>query len=428
MPQGSQDIAVTDLLGRPPSWLLRSGISLIFIVVILGLVLAAFIRYPDRLTGTVKLQYEQPSVALSPPSNSPLEQLFVADGDFIETGQPVALFQSDTDWQEASLVEEIIRNPNEPKELPKLRHLGTLQGPWSSWVEARISLRHFEQKNGLSDNIQALRQEQQHTHQLITILNKRIETSNRQLVLETNDFERQKSLATTGVISNKELEDREKNWLGAKNQQRSQEAELIQLKLRIDNLEQQIKAGKLNYENQLFLLQQALEKGYTQLIGSLQAWKTQYLLVAPIQGKVHVPSSIVKGQIVLPGTPVLTVIPPINEETHVLATICLSKNGSGKITLQDRILIRMDAYPEAEYGALTAYVNHISPLPEGHLQGEACNIISSVLSQPLITNYGKTLTPLPSMTGNATVITAERSLLGRVFEQFRNLLNLTQEG
>ncbi len=43
-----RDSAIQDMLGRPPGWLLRSGLSVIAVTLAVVLGLAAVIRYPEQ--------------------------------------------------------------------------------------------------------------------------------------------------------------------------------------------------------------------------------------------------------------------------------------------------------------------------------------------------------------------------------------------
>jgi hypothetical protein len=115
-------------------------------------------------------------------------------------------------------------------------------------------------------------------------------------------------------------------------------------------------------------------------------------------------------------------LPLGNEQKALTARLSLAAQGLGKISPGDRLVIRLDAYPEQEYGTINTRVQHITALPQSNADGQAFYQISAPIAQPLITSYGKHLPTKVLMSGTGKVITAERSLLARVFEQLLSLV------
>lgn len=427
MPRNQDHIAATDLLGRPPGWLLRSGIALVFGIVLLALVLAAFIRYPDKLSGAAIIRYDRPPVAVSPSVSAPLDTLFVADGDTVAAGHLLAVLGSDADWRAVLRMDDFLDQPaaGQDGQWPPLARLGSLQAVWAGWVDAQRACLHHAAHNGLAQELAALAEEEAHTRELIQITAAQVALLEREVTLETKDYGRQESLAIDGVISSKEMEDKEKVWLGVRRQRENLLAALVQHRVRLTILAQQAANAGRTEADRRFALEQLRIQQLAQARGQLQGWRERHLLRAPIAGRVALAADPLEKQRVEAGAPLLSVIPAAAADTRLTATIRLPLQGMGKVRPGNRVVLQLDAYLEAEYGTVAAVVRSIAPLPQDDPTGTAYHAVVAALPSPLTTQYGKTIPALPHMTGTALVITEDRSLLSRIFEQFIKLVSPT---
>ena len=60
---------ITEILGTPPKWIVRWGISVVFIVVTVIIVGSAFFRYPDIVTAQAIITTENPPSTVIAKSN-----------------------------------------------------------------------------------------------------------------------------------------------------------------------------------------------------------------------------------------------------------------------------------------------------------------------------------------------------------------------
>ena len=89
--------AVQDLLGRPPGWLLRSGIGILtlFVAVILGL--SILIRYPDKVVADCVLQTTTPPLPISTSSNGVIDSILVTDSTTVTDCDRIMMMRSTAD-------------------------------------------------------------------------------------------------------------------------------------------------------------------------------------------------------------------------------------------------------------------------------------------------------------------------------------------
>ncbi|MEL6656712.1 MAG: HlyD family efflux transporter periplasmic adaptor subunit [Bacteroidota bacterium] len=425
MPYNEDTFAVNDLLGKPPGWLLNSGIMLVFIVVLGVLILAAFISYPDELTGEAIIQDQNNSVRIAPKITAPLDTVFFNNDQQVANQAVLGVLQSDANWREVVALDTMLQfltiDQHELK-APYLENLGAIQPSYAKWMTAASTYAQYQKNNGLAGQKQSIQREIEYTLDLARIAEKQLTLFDQRIELETSDFQRQTQLAKEEVISAQEYEERKKRWLALQQEKESLEATLIQHRLRITQLQQQSATLSKEDSDEDFGLQRAYQQATEELKGLLQGWKEQYLLKAPLTGRLIVANNLVTKQLVTAGQTLFTIQPSGISETQMVAKISVPANGIGKIELGDKVIIRLDAYPEKEFGSIRAQLDHIAELPESGDNGLDFYQLEALLEEPLTTNYGNLIPTEILMSGTGTVITEERSILSRIFEQVLDIV------
>ncbi|HEU0297967.1 MAG TPA: hypothetical protein VFR37_00890, partial [Longimicrobium sp.] len=76
-----------DLISQVPGWLVRWGITLVFLVLLTLLGLSWLVRYPVRVPGELSLTTPSPPVRLVVPGGGVVQRLLVADQQQVRNGQ-----------------------------------------------------------------------------------------------------------------------------------------------------------------------------------------------------------------------------------------------------------------------------------------------------------------------------------------------------
>jgi HlyD family secretion protein len=146
----------------------------------------------------------------------------------------------------------------------------------------------------------------------------------------------------------------------------------------------------------------------SQLKASIQSWEISYVLMSPIDGKITFTRYWVSNQNVQVGEEVFSIIP--SSESRIIGKAMLPVARSGKVKTGQNVNIRLDNFPDNEFGMLKGIVQNISLVPIS--SGNASYYVVEVaLSEGLNTNYKKELPYLPNMQGIADIITENMSLL-----------------
>lgn len=146
------------------------------------------------------------------------------------------------------------------------------------------------------------------------------------------------------------------------------------------------------------------------LCTALAEWASTSLLIAPIDGTVAFMQPWKDNQLTTAGETVFVIVP--TEDSAPIGKALLPMQGAGKVRVGQRALIRLEGFPEQEYGFLEGKVTSISPVPD-----EGGNFVVEITpTQGLKTHYGKVLPVMKVMMGTAEIVTEERSLLERLME------------
>lgn len=109
----------------------------------------------------------------------------------------------------------------------------------------------------------------------------------------------------------------------------------------------------------------------------------------------------------------------------MVARVQLPASSQGKITVGDRAMLDFAAYPSREFGQVEGVLAALDPVAQPDQEGNYLRLATITLPDTLRTSYGKTLSFQYNLTGTASIITAERTLLARILDQFLNLTKNT---
>jgi HlyD family secretion protein len=122
---------------------------------------------------------------------------------------------------------------------------------------------------------------------------------------------------------------------------------------------------------------------------------------------------------VVAGSEIFTIVP--ENEFSIIGKAMLPIARSGKVETGQKVNIRLENFPENEYGILRGVVQNISLVPVQ--QGEtAYYILEIALPGKLHTTYKKELPYLPNMQGRADIVTDDISLLERLILPVKKIL------
>ncbi len=410
------------ILGKPPGWILYWGITIIAGVVIGLFLISWFVKYPDIIPAKVVLTTENPPLRVFTRIDGKLNELIVKDNDEVNRGDLLAVVENTADRKDILALESFLLTINiNSKSLGKLDiprglNLGDLQNSFSAFVKRFDEYTFFLDTRTVQKKVYSTKKQIKHLQSLNSSLEKQAETLRQVVVLAEKSLERNKELLKNEVASKVEVEDAETVFLQKKQDLETLSSQLINNNIEIEELKMRI----------LELRQGKTEEGHSQSLGikedfeklknEIRSWKQQYLIVAPISGKISMPN-IWSDQKYLKANEEVLAIVPEEGAGRIIGKAVLPFAGSGKVKKGMPVNIRLDGYPYQEFGSVQAKIKSISLVPEnGQYQVELD------LPDKLLTTYNKPISFRQEMGGVGNIVTENRRILIRIFDKLWSIV------
>lgn len=411
---------VREFMGRPPHWLLQSGTTMLAAVLTALLILSVVIKYPDTITARLSVTGTQPVVEIVARQSGYLESLRVREKQRVQKGEVLAVIQSPAKSATAlALIEKLQRLAPEvagegtdfPVTFQPEEGIGKLQDSYAEFLGAFSELKSVIDDDYAAKAGALLRQQLDGKHAQIATLRSQQENSRRELDLAREKYERMKVLHGRDSISTSQLQEQEMAVLA------QMRADGTAQKLRTDG---EIEAARLEKEMRdleherreaLRLGRERLRVSLNKLRGELDVWEADFVLRAPADGVVAFYDFWSDQQFVTAGRQVFLIVP---ETTKLVGRMPVKQGGTGKIKPGQIVRIRFDDFPYKEFGIVTGRVQSISMVAR-----EGANLVLTDIPYPMTTNFKKRIQFKQDMTGEASVVTEDIRLLGRVLYEIR---------
>ncbi|OXB10876.1 hypothetical protein B0A81_02620 [Flavobacterium plurextorum] len=164
-----------------------------------------------------------------------------------------------------------------------------------------------------------------------------------------------------------------------------------------------------------------LFNSYYDLIDAVKKWERTYVFVSPINGKVDFLNFIKSNDYIQSGQELFKIVPDNNQ---LIGQVNLPENGAGKVKAGQGVIIKLNNYPYNEYGSIKGKVKRISLATNQQTLSDNQNKINSylvdvILPSGLKTNYGVELNFHAEAKGTAEIVTEDRRLIERFFDNLR---------
>jgi multidrug resistance efflux pump len=417
--------AVQDIMNKPPAWLIRSGNNVIFIIVIGLFALAFFVKYPDVVVTEVQITTAVPPQKVIARTSGTIQYLLVENQAIVNKDEALAILSNTADYQEVfalkvqldSIEKKGWQNLHSIKLNHKWSKLGDIQPVYLSFQKDVLAYSQHQNFQPFSNEKTANQKETNYQNQRYQITQNQLNTSIEELKLKQIDLNRSEILFNKGVVAKVELEQKQLEFLSMQKQVQSMKNALSQIQSSGNDLNKQDTNIRLQesreetqlYKNMLFALQQ-LKK-------AISDWELQYLLKSDMTGTVNFMQIWSSHQAVQSGDIIFSIIP--SKQNQVLGIAKATPQNIGKVKVGQKVWVKIDNYPEQEFGMLSAQVKTISMTPdhEGnwHLQLKFPN--------GLTTTYNKNIFFQQEMSGQAEVVTEDLRLIDRFFYPFKKVVS-----
>ena len=342
----------------------------------------------------------------------------VKENDTVQAGDLLVILQNPAYYEDVFKLEKQISTLDSltPSVLAAFKpdatlNIGDLQLNYSSFVQVLKEFQFKKIENFGAQNVDQFEKQIRNTEKLIITEREKLEATRNSLKLAVSNFERMRDLFAQKVESLVNLEN-------AKKEVYKYELEIKSVKSHVEELQGQI----LQLRKGILEVNQTTKESNStkyvslvetiqQLRTAIQKWKQQYLMTAPISGKVSFFNNYwAENQDVKDGSEVMAIIPP--NGSGKIGLLSLPMAGSGKVKEGQRVVIKFDSYPYQEHGVVDGIVESKALLPK-----DKTLTVRVILPNGLRTSYGKDLKFDQQMQGAAEVITEERRFIERMFDK-----------
>jgi len=417
---------VQEILSKPPTGIIRNGITLIGIVIILLLFGSWFIKYPDKITAPIKVSTSQVPASLIAKISGKISHLFVENNQNVRANEILAVIENNAEYSHILLLDSLMSSFDVNNDVmlesistqPALL-LGDLQSDFSQFQKSVSDYLLFKSLNLISKKITALEKQLSLTEQYYKRLSDQSNLQGEDLQIAQSEFRRDSVLFSQKVLSAAEFDKSRASLIQRKQSFISSRTNLSSTQIQKAQLEQQIVEMQLQQEDESRQYIQNIQQSQKTLSNSINIWKNTYLVQSPIDGIVTFTNTREVNQNVTSGDVVMTVVP--KRKSELIGTIVLPMQGAGKVKKGQQINIKFDNFPYMEYGIVKGQVKSISLVTT-----ESNYIVEVAFPNGLLTNYKKSLQFSQEMSGTAEIITDDLRLIERFLNPINSIIRNNQ--
>ena len=405
---------VQEIMEALPSWILRWGITIIA-VVLSGLLLGSyFFRYPDSLNAPIVVTSSAPPIELNARATGKIENLLVHDKQSVEIGERLAIIESSANFQDILKLNKIfqawqlgnVSTTSFYKELKRNTfRLGDVQSAYSAFLDALQNRIIYDKTDYFNKKIALKKQQASKYIELDSNRKNEYMLHKKQSEISKKIYLRDSVLFAKKIKTGEEFDNARKSYLQSRQNQlndiRAQKEVQIQKLQEKEVLLDLVLRFRETHDKSIL----ELSKATILLDDAIKQWKRNYIVTSPISGYVNMMGIWDKNQSVIAGDLIMVIMP--KNPNHSIGKAKFPAAGAGKIQIGQRAIIRLNNYPDEEFGFVEGIVSCISDIPDK----DGNYIIDIKFPWGLKTNYGKMLPQTKQILGNVQIIIKDKRLI-----------------
>lgn len=412
---------VQEVMGQIPNWIIRWGVTLLFVVVMALVIGSYFFKYPDVIVSEMTLTSRHPVAQIVSRTSGKISSLYVKDGQKVEEGASLAIIENPAVTEDvirlSGLLEKYQTNPDSmwhALSTGKEFGLGDIQSVYASFLNSLHEYNTYQDLNYYPKKIASVRGQLDRYRAYYQNQERQQKVMEEQYGLAQKQYTRDSLLFVRKVISPSEYETAKVSLLQSRYSLEGANASLENMRIQIGQLEESLLDLELQKAEKETLLLQNYRTATEQLINAVNGWELNYNLSSPISGKVTFTKYWSANQFITAGENVFTIVP--FEKEQLVGKALLPSERSGKVKVGQRVIIRFANYPDQEFGIVNGVVSSISMVPS-----EGNYTVEIDFPHGLTTNYGKVLPVSQEMKASAEIVTEELRLIERFFQPLKKI-------
>ncbi|MUP46515.1 HlyD family efflux transporter periplasmic adaptor subunit [Gramella sp. BOM4] len=402
--------------------MIRWGNGLFLGLIVLVLFFSWFVKYPDIIPSEAVITSNIPPHKEYAKTSGKLEAILVTDNEHVTRGQPLAVIENSANYEDVYLLKKVVdtlkfdkTNFSFPIDKLPILFLGEIETQFALFENSYFQYILNKELRPFANEALANKYSIKELNSRLKSLKSQRELNRNELDIKRRDLQRNQQLYEKGVISTQDFEGTQLEYAQAERNFKNFETSISQLKESISNANKTKKGTEINQEREELLMLKKVIQSFSQLKKAINDWENTYVLKSAIEGRVSFLNFYNNNQTVKSGDLVFTIIP--SETSYYVAKLKTPSQNSGKIKIEQDVNIKIDNYPDSEFGILNGTVKNISAIPDE----DGFYYVDVALPENLITSYDKEIDFKQEMSGTAEIITEDLRLIERFFYQIRGI-------
>jgi len=413
---------MNEMLSHPPTWIVRSGNSLFFILVLIAGLLSWVIEYSDEIEGEVMVSTNEPPIELTNQLYIQLKGVKVKDQVNVKKGQILAEFDTRANSEDIKIAQKELNTLSENnltlgKQLPTLSsliHLGAYQNQWGDLKLKIEEWNRIQIEDLYNMKMQSMEQEITFRQRLQTISSRKIKLSENEYALIQKELESSERLIKENAISKQSMNQDRKSETQALQLVQNQKEQYVQNLIQLNTLKKEISLLKHDVAVQEEKAKSEIHLAIVSLQNNLKDWEKSSIWLAPCDGKVVFNKQLQVNKFYGINQASIVIVPE-GKGYSAIATIPIL--GAGKVKKGQKANIELLDFPKIEYGTIEGIVEHITLIDkEGKYE------VKLKLPKHLITSFKKSIPIKAQLNGKVKIITKKKRLIERFFEKIIDII------
>lgn len=414
---------VQEILTKMPSWMIRWGSVVVFLVILSVVVFSYFIKYPEIISSQIIITTQNPPEKLVAKTSGKIEVILTRDNALVNEKFPLAIIENSANYKDVFLLKRKLDSIKIDTKLIdfdfrdlSLLQLGPIQPAYSAFEK---DFETYKLNNVLEPYVNEKAAQGLEIKQLmerLQFVKQQKANSETELQLKQKELDRYKILLQKKVIAAQEFESKNIEYLQVANNFKGLASQQSQLTSSINELRKNTKNTIINEVKDKSTFYRNVLQSYSLLKKAINEWELTYVVSSSIEGRVSFMQVWVKNQTINTGETVFIIVP--NGVSNFIGKLKAKTYNAGKLKIGQMVNIRLQNYPDREFGVLKGKIKSISPVPDK----EGDFLVDVILPYGLATSYHKKIVFQQEMVGRADVITEDLTLLERLLYQFRDFL------
>jgi multidrug resistance efflux pump len=412
-----------EVLKKVPHWMIRWGNVLFLSLILLVLIISWFVKYPDIILSEVIVTTQIPPQKEYAKLTGKITAILVKDNQIVKKNQLLAVLESTANYKDMytlkNVINRVVPDINSfyfPIDSLSMLNLGDVETEFSLFQNFYIQYKLNNELKPFSSEDLANKNSILELKIQLQSLESQKKINKIQVDFIAKDFIRNKTLFDKGIISAQIYENKEVEYAQAKRDYINFQFSISQINQRLSDAYKTYKNTKISKIKEDDFSLKKVTQSFNQLKKAIKDWEYKYVFKSNINGNVSYLNYWSTNQTINEGDVMFIIIS--SENSAYIAKLKTPSLNSGKITIGQNVNIKLDNYPDMEYGVLNGKVKSVSAIPDKN----GFYFVDVQLPNKLITSYNKKIEFKQEMRGSAEIVTEDSRLIERFFHQFIKLL------